>query len=172
MKAHISFQVHVFFYLDWIYEEKLISDMEVLFLFLRWNFILFSRKAASIYIAPNSEQGLSFPYIFTISYLIYYKHPNRCGMITHCSINLHFSEHLLCLTSHLLVLFHDVWGKKSKFKSCTWFNIHIHAIGLHEFLKIYFGYLLIFRYMICKYFILFGRLHFIYFFSVLCHFVV
>ena len=99
-------------------------------------------------------------------------HPNRCVMIPRCGFDLYFSD------SNMSVFLSTYWPSVCLLWKivqvicpfCYWIVCFFFFLLLSEF-AIYFVYLILTRYMICKYFLPFSRLpfHFVDFFF-LCGF--
>ena len=110
--------------------------------------ILFSTVAAPVYIPINSVQGFPFLHILAnihVSCLFYNSHSNRCEVISHCGLGLHFHDDKWCwapfrvLVGHLYIFF----GKMSIQLLCP-FLIQIICyccfVWVIELYVIYFGY--------------------------------
>ena len=107
---------------------ELLGHTIVPFLVFLWNCILFSTKAALIYIPTNSVQGFSFPHILANIwfYILFYEsHSDRCQVIPHCGfdvsicISLKRSNVKHVPVGHL----HDPFGKMSTQVFCPSCNM-------------------------------------------------
>jgi len=94
VECRFLFKIVISLPLDIYLKLKLLDHMTVLFLIFWGNFVLFSIVTALVYTPTNSVQGFPFPHILaSLIYCIFDdSHSNRCGVISHCGLYLHFPD--------------------------------------------------------------------------------
>ena len=94
MECRFLFKIVISFPLDIYLKLKLLDHMTVLFLIFWGNFVLFSIVTALVCTPTNSVQGFPFPHILAslISCIFDDSHSNRCEVISHCGLYLHFPD--------------------------------------------------------------------------------
>jgi len=94
VECRFLFKIVISLPLDIYLKLKLLDHMTVLFLIFWGNFVLFSIVTALVCTPTNSVQGFPFPHILAslISCIFDDSHSNRCGVISHCGLYLHFPD--------------------------------------------------------------------------------